>query len=188
MHIEARELWIRKIQRQAELFFARPETGKISRSVPRDRHYGFPTMPAKKKTTSPAPATPAARTPRKKSTTAPTAPTAFEGELVARAAALFADDKKAENIAILDVRGISMVTDFLVICDGSSLPHLRAIQNEIAGRMRQEHSVKPFSSHGVPESGWMLLDFGDVVVHIFHAEKRAYYALEELWNDAPRLS
>ncbi|HEX2750208.1 MAG TPA: ribosome silencing factor, partial [Verrucomicrobiales bacterium] len=95
--------------------------------------------------------------------------------------------KKAENITILDVRGISMVTDFLVICDGSSLPHLRAIRNEIADRMREEHKVKPFAAHGVADSGWMLLDFGDVVVHIFHSEKRAFYALEDLWNDAPRL-
>ena len=112
----------------------------------------------------------------------------FEGEALARAAATFADDKKAENVTILDVRGLSMVADFLVICDGSSLPHLRAIQNEVADRMRLEHKVKPFAMHGVPESGWMLLDFGDVVVHVFHAEKRRFYALEDLWNDAPRLT
>lgn len=111
----------------------------------------------------------------------------FEGERFARAAAGFAEDKKAENVTVLDLRGISMVTDFLVICDGSSLPHLRAIRNEIEDRMREEHKVKAYSSHGVADSGWMLLDFGDVVVHIFHAEKRAFYALEDLWNDAPRL-
>jgi ribosome-associated protein len=110
----------------------------------------------------------------------------MEGERLARSIANFAGDKKAGDIVILDV--ISMVTDFLVICEGSSLPHLRAIRNEIADRLREEHRVKPYAAHGLADSGWMLLDFGDVVVHIFHAEKRAYYALEDLWNDAVRLA
>ena len=111
----------------------------------------------------------------------------FEGEALAREAARFADDKKAENIMVLDVRGLSPVTDFLVICEGAALPHLRAIQSDVAGRMRQEHGQKAYSSHGTPDSGWMLIDFGDVVVHIFHAEKRAFYGIEDMWNDAPRI-
>ena len=111
----------------------------------------------------------------------------FEGEALAREAARFADDKKAENIMVLDVRGLSPVTDFIVICEGAALPHLRAIQSDVAGRMRQEHGQKAYSSHGTPDSGWMLIDFGDVVVHIFHAEKRAFYGIEDMWNDAPRI-
>ena len=154
-------------------------------------------MPAKKKIVpakepASAPVKPVAKkTAAKKAAAKKTAPARkdgpFEGELFARAAAGYAEDKKAENVTVLDLRGISMVTDFLVICDGSSLPHLRAIRNEIEDRMREEHKVKAYSSHGVADSGWMLLDYGDVVVHIFHAEKRAFYALEDLWNDAPRL-
>lgn len=136
-------------------------------------------MPAKKKTTP---------TPRKSRKPAPVPSGPPEGERLARALAVYADDKKAENIVILDVSGISMVADFLVICDGSSLPHLRAIRNEVSDRLRQEHGVKAYSSHGAPDSGWMLLDYGDVVVHIFHAEKRAFYALEDLWSDAERLA
>jgi ribosome-associated protein len=136
-------------------------------------------MPAKKKTIS------APRKPRK---AAPVPPGPPEGEHLARAAATLADDKKAENIVILDVRGISMVADYLVICEGSSLPHLRAIRNEISDRLREEHRIKPYASHGSPDSGWMLLDFGDVIVHIFQAEKRAFYALEDLWSDAPRVA
>jgi len=136
-------------------------------------------MPAKKKTT------PAPRKPRK-SAPVPSGPP--DGERLARTLAGYADDKKAENIVILDVRGISMVADFLVICDGSSLPHLRAIRNEVSDRLREDHKMKPYASHGAPDSGWMLLDFGDVVVHIFHAEKRAFYALEDLWSDAERLA
>ncbi len=111
----------------------------------------------------------------------------FEGEALAREAARFADDKKAENIMILDVRGLSPVTDFIVICEGAALPHLRAIQSDVAGRMRQEHGQKAYASHGTADSGWMLIDFGDVVVHIFHAEKRAFYGIEDMWNDAPRI-
>jgi len=111
----------------------------------------------------------------------------FEGEALAREAARFADDKKAENIMVLDVRGLSPVTDFIVICEGAALPHLRAIQSDVAGRMRQEHGQKAYSSHGTPDSGWMLIDFGDVVVHIFHSEKRAFYGIEDMWNDAPRI-
>jgi ribosome silencing factor RsfS/YbeB/iojap len=111
----------------------------------------------------------------------------FEGEALAREAARFADDKKAENIMVLDVRGLSPVTDFIVICEGAAMPHLRAIQSDIAGRMRQEHGQKAYASHGTPDSGWMLIDFGDVVVHIFHAEKRAFYGIEDMWNDAPRI-
>ena len=140
-------------------------------------------MPAKKKTATPAP-----RKPRKTATKKTTPTGQPEGETLARLAAVYADDKKGENIVILDVRGISMVADYLVICDGSSLPHLRAIRNEISDRLREEHKIKPYAAHGSPDSGWMLLDFGDVVVHIFHGEKRAFYALEDLWNDAPRLS
>jgi ribosome-associated protein len=150
-------------------------------------------MPAKKKTAPPSAAAPrkpavkktAAKKPRKPAPAPPSG--VFEGEAFARAAAAFADSKKAENIVVLDMRGISMVTDFLVICEGTSLPHLRAIRNEISDRMREDHKVKPYATHGMADSGWMLLDFGDVVVHIFHAEKRAFYALEDLWNDAPRL-
>jgi ribosome-associated protein len=144
-------------------------------------------MPAKKKTAPAAKKAPARKSVPKKAA-APVEPVIFEGEVFARTAAGFADDKKAENLTILDVRGISMVADFLVICEGSSLPHLRAIQNEVASRLKHEHGVRAYAAHGMADSGWMLLDYGDVVIHIFHAEKRAFYGLEDLWNDAPRLT
>jgi len=96
--------------------------------------------------------------------------------------------KKAENIVILDVRGLSMITDFLVIASGSSMPHLRAIRNEISERIREDREEKPHSAQGMAESQWMLLDYGDVVAHVFLNEKRELYALEDLWSDAPRLN
>ena len=109
------------------------------------------------------------------------------GTALARAVADAADMKKAENIVILDVRGLSMITDFLVIASGSSMPHLRAIRNEIAERIREDREEKPHSAQGMAESQWMLLDYGDVVAHVFLNEKRELYALEDLWSDAPRL-
>ena len=109
------------------------------------------------------------------------------GSALARAIADAADMKKAENIVILDVRGLSMITDFLVIVSGSSMPHLRAIRNEIAERIREDREEKPHSAQGMAESQWMLLDYGDVVAHVFLNEKRELYALEDLWSDAPRL-
>src|SRR5687767_4259021 len=124
-------------------------------------------MPPKKKVAPPSSAAPARKPAAKKTAvkkprkTAPAGTAAvFEGELLARAAADFADSKKAENVVILDVRGISMVTDFLVICEGTSLPHLRAIRNEVSDRLREDHKVKPYAAHGLADSGWMLLDFG----------------------------
>lgn len=110
------------------------------------------------------------------------------GTALARAVADAADLKKAENIVILDVRGLSMITDFLVIASGSSMPHLRAIRNEIAERIREDREEKPHSAQGMAESQWMLLDYGDVVAHVFLNEKRELYALEDLWSDAPRLA
>lgn len=109
------------------------------------------------------------------------------GSALARAIADAADLKKGENIVILDVRGLSMITDFLVIASGSSMPHLRAIRNEISERIREDREEKPHSAQGMAESQWMLLDYGDVVAHVFLSEKRELYALEDLWSDAPRL-
>ena len=114
-------------------------------------------------------------------------PSGVPGMELALAIADAADMKKAEHVRVLDVRGLSMVTDFLVIASGSSAPHLRAIRNEVSERIREDRKEKPYSTQGESESQWLLLDYGDVVVHLFQEEKRELYALEELWSDAPRL-
>jgi ribosome-associated protein len=87
----------------------------------------------------------------------------------------------------LDLRSISTFTDFFVICSGASEPQLKAIANEIETRLREDHSVRPVAIDGFPASQWMVLDFLQVVVHIFHQDKRAFYSLEDLWGDAPRV-
>jgi len=98
-----------------------------------------------------------------------------------------ADNKKAENIAVLDVRKLSSVTDYFVIASGTSQPHLRAIVEEIAGRLREDHDLRPSRSEGSSGGNWVVLDYFDVIVHVMHAETRKHYDLESLWGDARKL-
>ncbi len=111
----------------------------------------------------------------------------MEGIEKARLCAKYAEDKKAEGIVIMDARGVSPITDFFVICTASSSPHLRAVRDEIADGMQRKHGMKPLVSDGSFESQWMILHYGDVMVHVMQDEKRGYYALEDLWGDAPRV-
>lgn len=95
-----------------------------------------------------------------------------------------AAEKKAENILMLDVHDLTTLTDYFVLCEGTSDRQLRAIADNVLAEMKQVDTL-PFHREGSPESGWLLLDYGYVVVHIFSPERRAYYKLEELWQDAP---
>ena len=107
----------------------------------------------------------------------------MEGLEIARRVVDAASDKQASNIVLLDVRELSTFTDFFVICSGDSERQLRTILEEIAERLRRDN-VKPHHEEGTLDSGWLLLDYGDVVVHIFSAEERERYRLEDLWHDA----
>ncbi|MEO7319726.1 MAG: ribosome silencing factor [Chthoniobacteraceae bacterium] len=97
-------------------------------------------------------------------------------------------DKKAEDLVALDMRRLASFTDFFVICSGNSEPHLKALVSELEDRLRKEHNIRPTRIDGFPLSQWVVADFSDVIVHVFHEEKRAYYSLEDLWADAPRLA
>lgn len=108
-------------------------------------------------------------------------------EELARLCAAYAADKKAENVVALDLREISSFTDFFVICSGSSEPQLKAIAGEISDRLCKEHQLKASAIDGFPTSQWIVLDYGSVVVHVFHESKRELYSLEDLWSDAPQL-
>lgn len=88
---------------------------------------------------------------------------------------------------MLDVRGISTFTDFFMICSATSEPQLKAIANEIQTRLKEDHGVRAVAMDGFPASQWIVLDYLQVVVHIFHRDKRAFYSLEDLWGDAPRV-
>jgi ribosome-associated protein len=157
-------------------------------------------MPAKKKTApakapaapkaAPAKKAPAKKAPAKKAVKkAPPPEPLYQpvGIDLAKLAAQYAHDKKALDIVILDVREISMVTDYYVLCSGTSLPQLRAIRKEVADKLWLDHDVRANRLDGQPESGWVVVDFFDVVVHIFQTDKRETFALEDLWSDAPRI-
>ena len=98
-----------------------------------------------------------------------------------------ADRRKAENIVILDVKELSSVTDYFVIASGTSEPHLRAITEEVTDKLREEHRLRPRAVDGTLHTGWVVLDFFDVIVHIMRADIRERYDLEGLWGDAPQL-
>jgi ribosome-associated protein len=106
---------------------------------------------------------------------------------VALAAARAAAEKQAEHIAVLDVSKLIVITDYFVICSAGTHRQIRSVIDgvETAGR---ELGVKPVRREGESEGGWWLLDFVDVVVHVFGEEERAYYDLERLWRDAPKLA
>ena len=96
----------------------------------------------------------------------------------------YADNKKAENLVVLDVRKLSSVTDYFVIATGTSQPHLRAIVEEIHSMLRDEHDLRPVRTDGMASGTWVVLDYFDVIVHVMHTETRKHYDLEGLWGDA----
>jgi ribosome-associated protein len=98
-----------------------------------------------------------------------------------------ADNKKAEDIIILDVRELSSVTDYFVIVSGTSEPHLRAIVDEIMDKLREEYHVRPRAVDGTLQTAWIVLDFFDVIVHVMRQDVRERYDLETLWGDAPQV-
>lgn len=98
-----------------------------------------------------------------------------------------ADNKKAEDLVVLDVRRISSITDYFVIASGTSEPHLRAISDELIDKLREEHDVRPRAVDGTLQTAWLVLDFFDVIVHIMRCDVRERYDLESLWGDAPRV-
>ena len=97
-----------------------------------------------------------------------------------------ADNKKAEDIVVMDVNAISSITDYFVIASGTSEPHLRAISQEITDRLKEEHGIEPRAMDGTIHNGWLVLDFFDVIVHVMRSEVRKRYDLESLWGDAPK--
>lgn len=98
-----------------------------------------------------------------------------------------ADNKKADDIVVLDVRDLSSVTDYFVIASGTSEPHLRAVVDEIQDDLREQHDIKPLAVDGTLHTGWIVLDFFDVIVHVMRKDLRERYDLETLWGDAPRV-
>jgi len=95
-----------------------------------------------------------------------------------------ADDKKAQNITILDLREVSSVTDYFVICTGSSSTQTKAIADNIEEKLEKDYNLRLLRREGYQHGTWILLDYGSVVVHVFKPEEREFYNIERLWGDA----
>jgi ribosome-associated protein len=98
-----------------------------------------------------------------------------------------AADKRAADIVALEVSELLVVTDYFLICSGNTDIQVRAIADAIEDRLRTEVGIKPAGREGQAEGKWVLLDFIDLVVHVFQPAERDFYRLENLWSDAPRL-
>lgn len=95
--------------------------------------------------------------------------------------------KKAKDVAILDLHGLVSFTDYFVVCSGESTTQVKAIAEHIEAAFLKG-AIKPSSIEGLGYAHWVLMDYGDVIVHVFEEETRAYYELEKLWLDAPRIT
>ncbi len=104
----------------------------------------------------------------------------------ARAAAVAIDDKKGEDIILLDLSGLLVVTDVFVVASGTSNRHVKSLVEEAEEALRGLDR-RPLRREGVDHGEWVLLDYGDVVIHVFDRQTRAYYELERLWADAPHI-
>lgn len=111
-------------------------------------------------------------------------PKASIGINLAQTCARAAHDMKAEDIKVLDLRDVSNLADYIVICSGNSMPHLKAILRDIEKDVSDAAGTRPFRADGKSHSRWVVLDYIDVIVHIMLEETRGLYALEDLWGDA----
>lgn len=92
-------------------------------------------------------------------------------------------DKKAKNVLILDLKGLTIIADFFVISSGESTTHVRAIAESIEEKAKKS-GIKPLGVEGLTHSHWVLIDYGDVIIHIFEEGTRSFYEIEKLWMDA----
>jgi ribosome-associated protein len=97
------------------------------------------------------------------------------------------DEKKGSDLVLLDVSELLWITDVFVIVSGTSRPHVQSLAEDIELKLKAVDR-RPLRIEGKPEGKWLLLDYGEVVVHIFQPETRDFYGLERLWGDAPRLT
>jgi ribosome-associated protein len=101
----------------------------------------------------------------------------------ARAIVDFISDLKGEDIVLLDLRQVTVITDFFVICTANSDRQIKAIVEKVAEAMKERYDVAALRVEGQAMGGWVLMDYGDIVVHVFDEDQRDYYNLEQLWNN-----
>ncbi len=107
------------------------------------------------------------------------------GAKLARTVAGYAAEKKAADVVELDLRGVIGYTDYFVVCSGNTERQTKAIHDGIHAGMKKDHGVLPRRVEGLPEARWILMDYLDIIVHVFTPETREYYRLEQLWGEVP---
>jgi ribosome-associated protein len=107
-------------------------------------------------------------------------------EALAETVAALAADKKAADVVTLDLRGVAGYTDFFVVCSGNTDRQTKAIHDGIHFGLKKDYGVLPRRVEGLAEARWILMDYLDVIVHVFTPEAREFYRLEQLWGEAPR--
>ena len=110
---------------------------------------------------------------------------ALAPEPLARAIAGYADDRKAADVVALEVGGMVGYTDWFVVCSGNTDRQTKAIHDAVHLGLKQDHGLLPRRVEGLPEARWILMDYLDVVLHVFTPEAREFYRLEQLWGEAP---
>jgi ribosome-associated protein len=114
----------------------------------------------------------------------PPTPDSVEALSLARRIVDLSADKLASEIVLLDIRGVSLIADYFVISTAGSERQATAILKDLSERLLEEFGRKPLHTEGKPDSGWVLLDYGDVIVHVFSPTQRTFYNLEQLWAAA----
>jgi|SRR5450756_2568234 len=108
----------------------------------------------------------------------------LDPQALARKIVDIASDKQAADVVMLDLHDVSLIADYFVICNGTSDRQTKSISDGIVETLAKDEKLKPRRTEGVPDSGWVLLDYGGVVVHIFSPEMRDFYRLEKIWSMA----
>lgn len=107
----------------------------------------------------------------------------MQGKEIALLAAKAAENKKAHHTVILDIQGLSIITDYFVICHGNSETQVQSIVTEVKDKL-EENGVEYKGTEGFDNARWVLIDIGDVIMHVFHRDDREFYNIERLWGDA----
>ncbi|OPZ84840.1 MAG: Ribosomal silencing factor RsfS [Firmicutes bacterium ADurb.Bin419] len=106
----------------------------------------------------------------------------MESNIIAQKISEILTDKKAKDVKSIDIREVTIIADYFVICNGTSTTHIKALADEVEEKMK-EMNVELLRKEGYNSARWILLDFNSVVVHVFHEEDREFYNLERLWSD-----
>lgn len=110
-----------------------------------------------------------------------------DGYELAVACAKAAAEIQAEEIRLWDLRGLSTLTNYMVVCSGSSMPHLRAVLRDVKTHVEDWTGERPVNAEGKADTRWVVLDYINVMVHVMHSELREFYGLEQLWGDAKEM-